>query len=107
MHNIGVIGDSDSVMGFGAFGLAVRCCIDVTEARQALNDMADFAVVFITDALFGQLMMNDTARQDSLLPITVPIPDGRSDGGLGEALVKSRIIRAVGADISEESGAKA
>lgn len=103
MHKIGIIGDKDSVMGFSALGLSVRYCENASEAKEALREMEDYGIIYITENLFAQISELHAAYRDRVTPALVPIPGNRGSLGLGMARVKSNIERAVGADIIGES----
>lgn len=99
MHKIGIIGDKDSVMGFSALGFSVQYCENATAAKEALQKMDAYGIVYITEDLLAQMPELHAAYRDRLTPALVPIPGIRGSMGLGMARVQSNIERAVGADI--------
>jgi len=91
MHNIGVIGDYDSVFGFRAVGFDVFPVDTPQQAQQKLNKLAelDYRVVFMTE---------NVMREHELLYV-VPIPGVGESQDLGQARLKQFVEQAVGADI--------
>ena len=54
--NIAVIGDSESIKGFGAVGLDIYPCEANEEAAQLFRKIADtdtYAVIFLTEEIFA------------------------------------------------------
>lgn len=101
MYKIGVLGDKDSVMGFGALGLSVSFAETAEEAREAFVKMTeeDYAIIYITERLAVQLADEIAACRDRLIPAVIPIPDNQGTLGIGMDNVKKNIERAVGSDI--------
>jgi len=91
MHNIGVIGDYDSVFGFRAVDFDVFPVDTPQQAQQKLDELAelDYHVVFMTE--------NVMCEHESLC--VVPIPGAGESQGLGQARLKQFVEQAVGADI--------
>lgn len=52
MYKIAVLGDRDSILGFGALGLDVFPCVEPQDARHTLHQLArkDYAIVYVTGA---------------------------------------------------------
>ncbi len=101
MYRIAVIGDRESVLGFGAVGLSVFPTEDANEAKRLLRRLAgeDYAIIYITEQLY-QYMTNEAEEYiDSRLPAIIPIPGRNGSLGIGRAAVKKSVERAVGADI--------
>lgn len=101
MYRIGVIGDRESVLGFKAVGLEVFPCDRSEEARKVFKDIAedDFAIIYITEALYKGLEAEIAEYTDRRLPAVIPIPDKDGVLGVGMENVKKAVERAVGADI--------
>jgi V/A-type H+/Na+-transporting ATPase subunit F len=101
MYKIGVIGDSQSVLGFKAVGLDVFPTEDADEARHLLKHLAkeDFAIIYITEQLYQYLLDEVAEYTDSPLPAVIPIPGKDGSLGIGMTSVKKSVERAVGADI--------
>jgi len=101
MYKIGVIGDRSSVQGFAALGLATFPVLDADEAAQVLRspEMADFAVLYITEQLAVGCMQAIDLHRSSKTPAIVLIPGKEGSLGIGLSNVKNRVIRAVGSNI--------
>lgn len=101
MYKIGVLGDKDSVMGFGALGLSLYFAQTAEEAREAFAKMKEenYAIIYVTERLCVQLAEEIAACRDSLIPAVIPIPDHQGTLGIGMENVKKNIERAVGSDI--------
>ena len=101
MYKIGVIGDRDSVVGFRAVGLDVFPCQDFDVAKKTLHRLAkeDFAIIYITEKLAGEISEEIDKYKDSMLPAIIPIPDKNGATGSGMDNVRKSVERAVGADI--------
>ena len=72
MYSIAVIGDKDSVAGFGAVGLDVFFIDDQTECKRVFKQLVSsgkFAVIFITDVYKRQTLQ--LVIIFNLLPILV------------------------------------
>jgi len=100
MHEICVIGDKSSVLGFKALGYTVYEASDIYEARKLFEENAGkFAIVFITER-FAVKMTDMTEKfRKSKIPAVIPIPGGGGRTGLGGKIMKDAMERAVGADI--------
>ena len=100
-YQIGVLGDSDSVMGFKALGLNVFPADDVEEARRILHTLAkeNYAVIYLTEQYAVQMEADVDRYKDSLTPAIILIPGKEGSLGIGMANVKKSVERAVGADI--------
>lgn len=101
MHKIGIIGDSDSVMGFLALGYSVHEAPNAQEAGRILKRIAaeDYAIIFIVENYAIELADEIAKYRNSPLPAVIPIP-GKSGGtGYGMDNLKKSAERAVGADI--------
>ena len=101
MYKIGVIGDSQSVLGFKAVGLSTFPCADSAEARKALHHIAkeDYAIIYITESLCKDLTDEIDKYKDERIPAIIPIPGMDGSLGIGMRSVKKSVERAVGADI--------
>ena len=103
MFNLAVIGDWDSVYGFGALGLEVYPASDSEEGGKILRRLAErqYAVIYITEALCAGMDPLLEELRGRPLPAVVPIPGITGNTGIGMALVKKSVERAVGSDILE------
>ena len=100
-YRIGVIGDSESVLGFMAVGFTVVTVETAEEAAKALGRMADenFAILFITERFAKEIPDAISAYKDTPLPSVITIPGKEGATGYGLANIKKSVERAVGADI--------
>ena len=101
MYKIGVIGDRESVLGFKAVGLTVFSCDSREEAFAAFKEATagDFAIIYITESYYKEMMTEIEEYVDKRLPAMIPIPDKDGSLGIGMEGVKRAVERAVGADI--------
>ncbi|MBN2223681.1 MAG: V-type ATP synthase subunit F [Deltaproteobacteria bacterium] len=100
-----VIGDRDSVLGFGALGVKVKTpsaqAEDVRQAvKEALNE--EVAILFITERLAQEVpeMIKDLSRRP--LPSVVLIPDASGSKGMGLKKLNEIIVKAVGSTIGTQ-----
>ncbi|MBS3985982.1 MAG: hypothetical protein KGZ66_10345 [Selenomonadales bacterium] len=101
MHKIGLIGDSDTIRGFSALGLATFEVIDRAQAVAAVEGVlkGGFAVVFVTERIYPQVEYLIRAARESTLPIFTVIPDNQGSTGLGQQRLRKMVERAIGVDI--------
>ena len=102
MYKIAVMGDRDSILGFGALGLDVFPTEDPTEARHTLHKLAreEYAIIYMTEQLAAKMGPDIARYKDALTPAIILIPGKEGSLGIGMANVKTAVERAVGADIS-------
>ena len=101
MYKIAVLGDLDSVLGFKALGLEVCPVATGEEGRAALHRLAkeNYAIIYMTEQLAGQLKQDVAHYQDALTPAIILIPGKEGSLGMGMASITTAVERAVGADI--------
>ena len=101
MYKIAVMGDRDSILGFGALGLEVFPAEDLQEARHTLHKLAreEYAIIYMTEQLASQLSAEIARYNDSVTPAIILIPGKSGSLGLGASALQSAVERAVGADI--------
>ncbi len=101
MYKIGVIGDRDSVYGFGALGLEVFPAEDPETGARLLRRLSEegYAVLYVTEALCAGMEEELERLRELPLPAVVPIPGITGNTGLGMAQVKRSVEQAVGSDI--------
>lgn len=100
-YKIGVIGDRQSVLSFGALGLSVFPVENGQDGRQTLHRLAkeDYAILYITEELASEMEQDIMRYKDSMTPAVILIPGARGSLGIGMAAIKTAVERAVGADI--------
>lgn len=100
MYKLAVMGDRDSIYGFGAVGLEVFPVTDKEKAGKLLMDLAskDYAVIYITEALAKDLESEISQFAQGYLPAIILIPG--ISGNTGDAMksVRSLAARAIGSD---------
>ena len=101
MYKIAVLGDRDSIYGFAAVGLDVFPVTHQDEAAKLLRDLseADYAVVYITEALAEKIPGELERYKEQRLPAIIPIPGVSGNTGMGIRAVKKFVEQAVGSDI--------
>jgi V/A-type H+-transporting ATPase subunit F len=100
-----VIGDRDSVLGFGALGVKVKTpSVQAEEVRQAVKEALneEVAILFITERLAQEVpeIIKDLSRRP--LPSVVLIPDASGSKGMGLKKLNEIIIKAVGSTIGTQ-----
>lgn len=103
MYKIAVLGDRDSIYGFGALGLEVFPIDDGETGAKTVRRLAeeDYAVLYITEALCAQIPQELERLRELPLPAVVSIPGLSGNTGMGMAMVKRSVEQAVGSDILE------
>ena len=101
MYKIAVLGDRDSIYGFGALGLEVFPIEEAETGVKTLRRLAeeDYAVLYVTEALCAQIPQELERLRERPLPAVVPIPGLSGNTGMGMAMVKRSVEQAVGSDI--------
>ena len=101
MYKIGVLGDRDSVYGFGALGLEVFPVEEPEAGAKLLRRLAEegYAVLYVTEALCTQIPDELERLRERPLPAVVPIPGIYGNTGMGLQQVKRSVEQAVGSDI--------
>ena len=101
MYKIAVMGDRDSILGFGALGLSVFPTEDPTDARHTLHKLAreEYAIIYMTEQLASQIPGDIARYQDSVTPAIILIPGKSGSLGIGMKNITDSMERAVGADI--------
>ena len=101
MYKVAVMGDRDSIYGFAALGLDIYPIEEPTEGAHCLRRLAEgeYAVIYITEALAGQLEEEMDRWRSRPLPAIIPIPGVTGNTGVGMRMVKKSVEQAVGSDI--------
>jgi len=101
MHKIGVIGDMDSIQGFKTLGFQVFPAGSSQEAEAQLKKLVHegYALIYITEQAAADIHDTIEEYKDSLLPAIILIPGIKGSLGIGMRAIRTRIERAVGADI--------
>jgi len=101
MYKIGVIGDTESILGFKAVGFDIFPANTPKEAGETLDRLAknNYGVVYIVEDLAEKILDVTDKYKDARLPAIIPVPGKSGSTGMGIANVKRSVERAVGADI--------
>lgn len=105
MYRAGVIGDSQTIMGFRAIGLTTIAARDAVEAREALAKLvkSNHAVIYIIESLV-QLIAEEIAKYNNTPEIAIiPIPSREGIIGIGQRGLHEAVEKAVGADILRDN----
>ncbi len=100
--HIAVMGDSESIKGFGAIGLDIYPCEVNEEAAQLFRKIADsdsYAVIFLTEELFAITEKERKRYEEKQTPAVIPIPGVKGNTGIGSKRLSSFVEQAVGSDI--------
>ena len=104
MYKIAVMGDWDSIYGFGALGLdtfRIEADESPEEAAQMLRRLArnNYEVIYITEALAAKIPGEIDHYRTEPSPAVILIPGISGNTGEGIAAVKKSVEQAVGSDI--------
>lgn len=103
MLKIGVIGDWDSIYGFGALGLDTFR-VDSNDAETAVKELhriagSGYEVIYITEALAAQIPEEIDKYRLAKSPAVILIPGISGNTGAGMSAVKKSVEQAVGSDV--------
>ena len=106
MPNIGIVGARDAVIGFKAVGVAVYPAETIEEARRLIfrlctdnEEEEPMAVLFVTEEVYQGALETIRTFKDNPLPAIIPIPGSLGSMGIGMAIIKANMEKAIGADI--------
>ena len=103
MYKVAVMGDWDSIYGFGALGIDTFGFSQEEDAKAGttLRSLAaqDYAVIYVTEALAAKLGKEIDACRSSARPAVILIPGISGNTGDGLAAVRKSVEQAVGSDI--------
>lgn len=100
--NIAVIGDSESIKGFGAIGIDIYPCDDIENAAHLLRNLSDndnYAVIYMTEELFELVEKERNRYENRLTPAIIPLPGVKGNTGIGSKRLSAFVEQAVGSDI--------
>lgn len=101
MLKVAVMGDYDSIYGFGALGLDIYPADEKAEAAQILKKLADgtYPIIYITEALAEQIEEEIDRYKEMVSPAIILIPGISGNTGAGVQGVKDFVEQAIGSDI--------
>ena len=101
MLKAAVMGDYDSIYGFGALGLDIYPADDKAEAAHLLRKLAggEDPIIYITEALAGQIEEEIEKYKEMVTPAIILIPGVLGNTGAGVQGVKDSVEQAIGSDI--------
>jgi V/A-type H+-transporting ATPase subunit F len=103
MYKVAVVGDWDSIYGFGALGLETFRveANEPDEARRVIRRLSeqDYAVIYVTEALAALIPDEMERCKTRLRPALILIPGVSGNTGEGMTAVRRSVEQAVGSDI--------
>lgn len=101
MYKIGVVGDYDSICGFGALGLDTYPVNDIEEAEQILKKLTagGYGIIYVVEDYIEKMPQVFEKYQEMQIPAIIPIPSCKGSTGFGIGNVKKYVEQAVGSDI--------
>jgi len=110
MYKIAVVGDWDSIYGFGALGLDTysETGDDAEKAVSLLKHLAnaEYGVIYVTEALAAKIPETIEEMRTRSIPALILIPGISGNTGEGISAVKHSVEQAVGSDIIFGGGNK-
>ena len=101
MNKIGVVGDSDSILGFKALGLDVYPVSGGDETSNTIFQLATggYAIIFVTEQAAEAAAEMIDRYKTSPFPAIIPIRGNRGATGIGLKNIRANVEKAIGADI--------
>ena len=100
MNKIGVVGDSDSIIGFKALGIDVYPATgDEVSATIFQLATGGYAIIFVTEQAAEAAAEMIDRYKTSPYPAIIPIPGNRGTTGVGMKNIRANVEKAIGADI--------
>ena len=100
-NKIAVIGDYDSIYGFGALGLSTFPVDTIEEAGKLVKSLVagGYGIIYITEEMAVGLGKQIDKYKESMLPAIIQIPGIKGNTGDGVMAVRRSVEQAVGSDI--------
>lgn len=102
MYKIAVVGDKDSVAGFGALGLETYFVDGLADTKRVFKMLAsgeEYAVIYITEKAAALIPDEIEKYNEQIIPAVIEIPGVSGNTGRGILGVKRSVEKAVGSDI--------
>lgn len=98
---VAVIGDRDSIYGFGSIGLSIFPVADAEEGAKTFKQLCkgEYAVIYVTEALAAEIEDEIEKMAENMYPAVILIPGVYGNTGKGLAEVRKSVEKAVGSDI--------
>lgn len=100
--SIAIIGDSESIKGFGAVGMELFICDEPAMAPQLLGQLTQedyYAIIYMTEEVFSACAKERERFTERPTPAFIPLPGVRGNTGLGQKRLSSFVEQAIGSDI--------
>ena len=100
--SIAIIGDSESIKGFGAVGMELFICDGPTTSPQLLKQLTEndyYAIIYMTEEIFTACAREREKFVERPTPAMIPLPGARGNSGIGQRRLSSFVEQAVGSDI--------
>lgn len=100
-HNLGVVGDKDSILPFKIIGFSVFACSTANEARETIDRLAEenYGIIYLTEALAEQIPETIKRYDAKLTPAIILIPNHSGSLGIGKQRIQDNVEKAVGQNI--------
>lgn len=102
MYKVAVLGDRDSIYGFASLGLDIFPTDTLDEEpSKLLRRLAEgeYAIIYMTESMAATIPEELERYNNSITPAIIVIPGIKGNTGMGIAMVKKSVERAVGSDI--------
>jgi len=100
MKRIGVVGDSDSIIGFKSLGIDVFPATG-DDTGKTIFKLAEegYAIIFVTEEAAGKASETIERYKTQPYPAIIPIPGNKGSLGLGMKGIRENVEKAIGTDI--------
>jgi V/A-type H+/Na+-transporting ATPase subunit F len=106
-YKIAMIGDSSTVSGFAAGGVAGFPAYQSAEALALLRHLAqsgEYAIIFITEGLAEPVLSEIARIPTGAVPAIILVPDQGGARGIGYRKIASAVEKALGIDLLGKQG---
>ena len=98
MSKICIVGDYDSICGFGALGVDTFEVTSTEKAEEMVENLAanDYVIILITENIAKGITNTLDKYRTKPIPAIIPIPSVEGSAGLGISYLKKAVEQAVG-----------